>query len=320
MSVKPKKMALPSVPGSRPVPGSRARALPSRPQGQRQPVRVPWRRLRFLWSSRLVTASVVILALFAAFGLLADVIAPFSPTEIHLLEVTQPPSAKYWLGTDDLGRDILSRIIYGTRGILITSVSAALLGVALGSVVGLFSGYVGGWTDEIIMRIADALLSLPSILLALLLLATLGGSRLSVVLGVGIVYIPEVARVVRSAVLAIKDMEFVKAARLRGESTGYIIFQEILPNILSPIVVEISVRISYAVLLTASFGFLGFGVQEPAPDWGLMVSRARAHIVTTPWMILAPVTAISMLVVAVSLVADSLQHHLDSMSEMGQPN
>ncbi len=307
MSVKPQKMTLSTTSQVLPVPKPRGRVR-------------AWNKLRFLRSSRLVMASVAILVLFVGFAALADVLAPYSPTEIHLLEVTQPPSTKYWLGTDDLGRDILSRIIYGTRGILITSVSAALMGVVLGSIVGLFSGYVGGWVDEIIMRVADAWLSLPSILLALLLLATLGGSRVSVVLGVGIVYVPEVARVVRSAVLAIKGMEFVKAARLRGESTAYIIFHEILPNIWSPIVVEASIRISYAILLTASFGFLGLGVQEPDPDWGLMVSRARAHIVTAPWMIVAPVTAISMLVVAVSLVADSLQHHLDAVTTMGQAN
>lgn len=303
MSVKPQKMALSTTTDTRVLPARLTRLN-------------AWRvRLRFLRASRLVQASVVVMALFVCFALLASVIAPFSPTEIHLLDVTQSPSGAYWLGTDDLGRDIFSRIVYGTRGILITSVSAAMIGVALGSILGLFSGYVGGWVDEIIMRIADAWLSLPSILLALLLLATLGGSRLSVVLGVGVVYIPEVARVVRSAVLAIKEMEFVKAARLRGESTSYIIFHEILPNTWSPIVVEASVRISYAILLTASFGFLGLGVQEPDPDWGLMVSRARAHIMTAPWMILAPVTAISMLVVAVSLVADALQHQLGSVTE-----
>jgi peptide/nickel transport system permease protein len=255
-----------------------------------------------------------VIVLFVVFAVFADVIAPFPPTEIHLNAPTQPPSATYWLGTDNLGRDILSRVISGTRGILMTSVSAALLGIVLGTVLGLFSGYVGGWVDEVLMRVADAWLSLPSMLLAMLLLATLGGSRISLVLGVGIVYIPEIARVIRSAVFAVKNTEFVKAARLRGESMGYMLFREILPNIWSPIVVEASIRISYAILLTASFGFLGLGVQEPDPDWGLMVSRARAYVQIAPWMVLAPVTAISLLVVSVSIVADALERHLGTVS------
>ncbi len=298
---------------------SSTRMRPLVSPGQGLSVRESWHAsLSFLRRNWLVTVALGVIVMFVCFAILADVIAPFPPTQIYLDACTQPPSPTYWLGTDGLGRDILSRVIYGTRGILMTSVSAALLGVVLGTVVGLFSGYIGGWVDEIIMRVADAWLSLPSMLLALLLLATLGGSRLSVVLGVGIVYIPEVARVVRSAVLAVKNMEFVQAARLRGESTRYIVFRELLPNIWSPIVVEASIRISYAILLTASFGFLGLGVQEPDPDWGLMVSRARAYIQIAPWMTLAPVTAISLLVVSVSIVADALQRHLGTVSEPGQ--
>jgi peptide/nickel transport system permease protein len=267
-------------------------------------------RLRFIWANPLTLTAALILLIFLLFALFAELFAPYSPTEVNITARTQSPSAEYWLGTDNLGRDILSRIIYGTRGILTTSVSAALLGVFLGTIVGLTSGYAGGLLDEIVMRLVDATLALPAILLALLLLVTLGASRISVVLGVGIVYTPIVARVVRSAVLAVKNMEFIKAARLRGESTFYILFREILPNIWSPIVVETSVRISYAILLTASFGFLGLGVQEPAPDWGLMVSRARDYIQIAPWMAMAPVAAISLLVVSVSMVADGLQRQL----------
>jgi len=275
-----------------------------------------WRaRLSFLWSDWSVTAAAGVLVVFVLFAALANVIAPYPATEIHFDAPTQPPSSQYLLGTDNLGRDILSRVIHGTRGILSTSVIAALLGVVLGTLLGLISGYAGGWVDEIIMRVADAWLSLPSMLLALLLLATLGRTRIPVILGVGIVYIPEIARVIRSAVLAVKDLEFVQAARLRGESTPYILFGEILPNIWSPIVVEISIRVSYAVLLTASFGFLGLGVQEPDPDWGLMVSRARAYIQIAPWMALAPVMAISLLVVSVSIIADALESQLSARPE-----
>lgn len=268
------------------------------------------RGLRLFKTNSMTLAAEIILLLFVFFALFAEFIAPFAPDEVHLLARSQPPSLTYWFGTDNLGRDILSRIIYGARGILSTSVSAALLGVCWGTLIGLLSGYLGGWFDEMIMRAADALLALPAILLALLLLATLGPSRVSVVLGIGIVYTPVVARVVRSAVLTVKNMEFVKAARLRGESTVYILFREILPNIWSPIVVEASVRISYAILLTASFGFLGLGVQEPDPDWGLMVSRARDYLQIAPWMAVVPVAAISLLVIAVSMIADTLQQSI----------
>ncbi len=252
----------------------------------------------------------MIVAMFVVFALVPYQIAPHPPNRLDVASRLQGPSAEYWLGTDNLGRDLLSRVIHGTRGVLVTSVVAALLGVAWGSLVGLISGYIGGWVDEVIMRLVDALLALPSILLALLLLARLGASRTSIILGIGIVYTPTVARVVRSAVLAVKSSEFIYAARLRGESTLYVLLREILPNIWSPIVVEASVRTSYAILLTASFGFLGLGVQEPEPDWGLMVSRARDYIQVSPWMALIPVIAISLLVVSLSVAADGLRERI----------
>ncbi len=258
----------------------------------------------------LTVIALLIVSIFVVFALIPHYLAPHPPNRLDVASRLQGPSAQYWLGTDNLGRDLLSRVIHGTRGVLVTSGTAALLGVIWGSLVGLISGYIGGWMDEVIMRVVDALLSLPSILLALLLLARLGPSRVSIVLGIAIVYTPGVARVVRSAVLAIKNSEFIYAARLRGESTLYVLLQEILPNIWSPIVVEASVRTSYAILLTASFGFLGLGVQEPEPDWGLMVSRARDYIQVSPWMALVPVIAISLLVVSLSVAADGLRERI----------
>ncbi len=256
------------------------------------------------WLPALAALVLLTLLVFAVF---ADLIARFPPDQIHVTARTQPPSAEFWLGTDQLGRDIFSRIVHGTRGILATSVAAAALGVVIGAVIGLASGYLGGWIDELIMRVFDALLSLPVLLLALLLLAALGPSRVSVVAGIAVVYIPIVARVVRSETLAIRDLEFVRAARLRAESTAYLLFRELLPNVWNPIVVEASIRISYAILLTTSFGFLGLGVQEPDADWGLMVSRARDFLPIAPWMALAPVVAISLLVISVNLVGDAIR-------------
>ncbi len=258
-----------------------------------------------------ITAAFVLL-MFVVFAVFADLIAPYPPGENHFEARTQPPTSTHWLGTDQLGRDLFSRVIHGTRGILATSVAAALLGVAAGSLVGLASGYLGGWADELIMRVVDALLSIPVLLLALLLLATLGPSRLSVVAGIAIVYTPLVARVVRSAVLGIKDLDFVRAARLRGESTSYVLFRELLPNVRGPIAVEGAIRVSYAILLTAAFGFLGLGVQEPDADWGLMVSRARDFLQIAPWMAIVPSVAIALLVVSVNLLGDTLRQQADS--------
>ncbi|NLF01359.1 MAG: ABC transporter permease [Anaerolineales bacterium] len=285
------------------------------------PARTPrlWALAKGVFARNTLTiAALLVVAVFVLFALLAEYIAPYPPDRIHMTARMQPPSSQYWLGTDNMGRDLLSRVIYGTRGVLITSVVAAFLGVIWGTIVGLVSGYAGGWVDEIVMRLVDAMLALPSILLALLLLARLGASRLSIVLGIGIVYTPTVARVVRSAVLAVKNAEFVHAARLRGEPTLYILFREILPNIWSPIVVEASIRMSYAILLTASFGFLGLGVQEPEPDWGLMVSRARDYIQVAPWMAIVPVVAISLLVISLSLVADSLRERMGGLPGSSQ--
>lgn len=256
------------------------------------------------------TISAIVLVLLVLVAVFAGFIAPYAYDDIDVLARLEAPSSAHWFGTDNLGRDLFSRVIYGTQGILTTAVSAALLGVILGACIGMVSGYIGGWFDDIVMRMVDAFLTIPAILFALLLLVTMGSSRWSVILGIGIVYTPVVARVVRSAVLAIKGREFVSAARLRGEKMGYILFQEILPNILGPIVVEASVRISYAVLLTASFGFLGLGVQEPQPDWGLMVSRGREYMQIAPWMVLIPVAAISILVISISLFADALQGYI----------
>jgi peptide/nickel transport system permease protein len=267
----------------------------------------------FVRTNGLTLIAFLMVVMFVLFSLFAEHIAPYPSDQVHIAERMQPPSSQFWLGTDNMGRDLLSRVIHGTRGVLMTSALAAFLGVAWGTMVGLASGYAGGWIDEIIMRLVDALLTLPSILLALLLLVRFGASRMSIVLGIGIVYTPTVARVVRSAVLAVKNTEFIQAARMRAESTAYILFREILPNIWSPIIVEASIRTSYAILLTASFGFLGLGVQEPEPDWGLMVSHARDYIQVAPWMAIVPVVAISLLVISLSLVADSLRERVGGL-------
>lgn len=217
------------------------------------------------------------------------------------------PSLKFLLGTDDAGRDILSRVMAGARSIIIVSVAAAALGIFLGTAVGMASGYKGGKTDEVVMRIMDGIMSFPSLLLALLVLTMLGSNQLNIVGTIGVVFMPRVARVMRSATLTLKDLEFVQNARLRGESFIYIIFREILPNAVPVLGVEASVRLSYAILIAASLGFLGLGVQPPSSDWGLMISENQKFIVQAPWVALAPAAAVATLVVGVNLLADGLR-------------
>ncbi|MBL7166936.1 MAG: ABC transporter permease [Dehalococcoidales bacterium] len=235
---------------------------------------------------------------------------PHSPTEIpdplapyQLL----PPSAQFWLGTDQYGRDVLSRVLTGATSLITTSAAGAVLGIVLGTVVGMSSGYKGGKTDEIVMRIMDGLMSFPTLLLALLVLFTFGSSRVNIAATIGFVSMPGIARVIRSSTLSLKTMEFVQSARLRGESTAYIIFREILPNVLPVLGVEASVRFSYAVLSVASLGFLGLGIQPPSPDWGMTISQGRRFLISAPWVVLSPMAAVASLVIGVNLLADGIR-------------
>lgn len=252
-------------------------------------------------------------------------LAPYSPTEFHLLpdypedHRLSSPTLTYLLGTDQFGRDVLSRLMSGARSLIILSVSAATLGLLLGTIIGMSSGYKGGKLDEAIMRIMDGLMSFPSLLLALLVLTTLGfrdapiswiepvWQELLIVITIGVVFTPQISRVMRSITLALKEMEFVQSARLRGESEYFIVFREILPNVMPTLGVEASVRLSYAILLVASLGFLGLGVQPPSPDWGLMISESRRFMVTAPWLCLVPGLAIASLVVGINLLGDGIR-------------
>lgn len=263
-----------------------------------------------------VGLSLVVFHLVLAF--VGHWLAPYSATEFHLDYQLEPPSSQFWLGTDQFGRDILSRVMCGAGSIIAISLAGTALGIALGTSVGLGSAYVGGTLDDIVMRAMDGLMSFPSLLLALLVLTMvpapkewlppwLAWNGINVVLTIGICFMPFVARVIRSATLPLKVAEFVQNARLRGERALYIVFVEILPNIVPVLIVEVSVRIGYAILLASSVGFLGLGVQPPSPDWGLMISESRRFIVDAPWVALAPAGAISSLVVGVNLLSDGVR-------------
>jgi peptide/nickel transport system permease protein len=251
-----------------------------------------------------------LVGIFILMAIVGPWITPYGFSDQDLANRLQPASAEHWFGTDQFGRDIFSRVLAGSRDVFTIAGSGTLLAVLMGLTLGMVSGYLGGAADEILMRFMDVLLSIPPLLLAMIILGTVGPSRLNIVLVVGFLYIPMVARVVRSVVLDIKTREFIEAAKMRGENSGYILFREILPNVLPPLAVEASMRFSYSIFLVASLGFLGLGVQPPSPDWGMMVSEARTWYNQAPWVLLYPAGTIALLVVGVAFTSDGLRRML----------
>ena len=265
-------------------------------------------RLALRTTAGRIGLSIVLLHLLLAF--IGPWLAPYSPTEFQRpISENQllPPSSQFWLGTDQFARDVFSRVLAGATSIIGLSVAGTALGIGLGTVIGMSSGYKGGMVDEIVMRIIDGMYAFPTLLLALLVLTTLGPSKVNIILTIGVAFTPGPARVLRSTTLSLKNMEFVQSARLRRESTPYIIFREILPNVLPVLGVEATVRLSYAILTVASLGFLGLGVQPPSPDWGLTIAESRKFLASAPWVALAPAAAVASLVVGVNLLADGIR-------------
>lgn len=279
-------------------------------------VKTDKKRSRFLVAAKrlrrypttLIGFSVVFVFLIVA--LFGPLLAPYAYTAQNLPNKLQPPSEEHVLGTDQFGRDVYSRILVGSRDVLTVAGSGTALAVFFGLLLGLFSGYRGGLFDELIMRAMDVILSIPPLLLAMVILFSFGPSRLNVIIVVGFLYIPMVARVVRSVVLDLKTRQFIEAARLRGESSFYILYKEILPNVLPHLAVEASMRFSYSIFLVASLGFLGLGVQPPSPDWGLMVGEARTWFHQARWVLYFPAGAIALLVVGVGFMSDGLRRML----------
>lgn len=263
-----------------------------------------------LFDQPITAAGTTVFLIFLLLAMIGPAVAPYGFNEQFSDAARQPPSSEHWFGTDNLGRDVFSRILYGGREVLFAAGVGTILAVLFGTLFGLLAGYKGGWLDELIMRFFDSLLALPALLLALLLLGTIGRSRNSVMIVIVIVYTPIVARVGRSVVLSIRNKGFVEAARLQGESTGRILFREILPSVAPALTVEAALRFSYAIFLVASLGFLGVGVQPPSPNWGLMVNEARPHASQLPWAMFFPAAAIALLVIAVNLTADGLKRVL----------
>lgn len=282
-------------------------SLGASPPQNRTDAGAPLNVLRQLARQPLSLLGTLIVVLFLLLAIFGPMIAPYEYDTIIRGAARQPPSADFLFGTDKLGRDVFSRVLWGAREIIALPTITTALSVIFGTCIGLLVGYYGGLLDEIVSRALDSLLAIPALVLALVMLGTIGPSPVGIVIVIVVLYTPIVARVVRSATLNIRAQGFIEAAKLRGESTLYILFREILPGVLPALAVEAALRFSYAIFLTASLGFLGLGVQPPSPDWGRMVNEARDSFSTTPWALWAPAGAIALLVIGVNLLSDGLR-------------
>lgn len=282
------------------------------------PSRVRQETLRQVLRSKTFVLGAIVTLFWVVCALFGDSIAPYDPIDESFAPSYESPSWSHPFGLDRNGRDVLSRVIVGARSVIEVAPAAMLLGVGLGSMLGLVMGYFGRWVDNVVGRFLDAVLAIPLIVLAILVLTALsaGNEGISVsswqlIVVIGIAFTPPVARTVRSAVLAERDLDYVQAAKLRGERAPYIMFAEILPNVTGPIIVEGTVRLGYAVFTVATLAFLGYGPQPPSPDWGLQIAEQYADISLAWWAVIFPALAIASLVVAINLIADSVQQVLD---------
>ena len=288
----------------KPVAPMAAPAVSERAQARRETIRVLVRRPAFIIGNIVVIGWIIT-------AVLGQRITPYDPFN-YFAAGHLPPGPQHLMGTDRLGRDVLSRVMVGSRDVLIVAPLAAMLGVVAGTFLGLVMGYYRGRVDDVISRLVEAFLALPVILVALLTLVVLGSSPAVVVLVVGILFTPIVARTVRSAVLSERELDYVTAAKLRGETGRFILSREIFPNVLGPTVVEMTVRFGYAIFTVATLSFLGVGIQPPSPDWGLSVSEEYSNMISGVWWpTLFPALAIASTVIAVNLIADSLQSVLN---------
>ncbi len=269
-------------------------------------------RWRAAYRSPTLITGLLILAFWIVCALFGAEISPRDPYADDLLATLSPPSSAHWFGTDQLGRDIFSRVIVGARDILIVAPLATLLGTALGTALGLCIGYFRGVLDDVVSRIIEALQALPLVIVALMALAAVGTSNATVVVVIGFVFTPLIARTVRSAVLHETDLDYVAAARLRGDGALAIMFIEILPNVLPIAIVEMTVRLGYAIFFVASLSFIGFGIQPPSADWGIAIAENYSLIGSYWWTVLFDAAATASLVIGVNLVTDGLAGVFDT--------
>ena len=257
----------------------------------------------------LLGSAIVLLAALAA--VLGPWIAPYDPETFHHGARFEGPGANFLLGTDQFGRDILSRILHGASTTLFLSILATLLGTGAGALVGTASAFLGGRVDEVVMRVIDAIMAIPGLLFALLLVTALGPSAMNALMAIGIAFAPGMARITRSVALTVRKQDYVNAAIARGETNIYIITSEMLPNVIAPIVVESTIRIAFAVMLLATLSFLGLGAQPPSSEWGLMISEARQYLFRNAWILVWPGLAIALVAIGFNLLGDGLRDALN---------
>ncbi|MDI6761647.1 MAG: ABC transporter permease [Thermodesulfobacteriota bacterium] len=267
-----------------------------------------WRRLK---RNRTAIIGGMIVFLFVFVAILAPWISPYPPNEGDLAKRLKPPSKEHLLGTDALGRDQLSRIIFGARISLQIQVVAVFIALIIGTLLGMVGGYYGGTLDNLIMRLMDILLAFPGIFLAISIIAVLGPGLTNLMLAAGIYSIPQFARIARGSVLSLKEKEFIEAARAVGENDLNILFRYLLPNSMAPLIIQTTLRMATVLLTASGLSFLGLGVQPPTPEWGAMLSTARAYMITAPHVATVPGLAIMLVVMGFNLFGDGLRDSLD---------
>jgi peptide/nickel transport system permease protein len=264
-----------------------------------------WRRWRLLMIGGALVGLVVVCAVFA------DIVAPYSPYDLDVAVMLQGPSAAHWLGTDEVGRDVLSRAIFAARISVQVALVAVGVGLLGGTIIGIVAAYFGGWIDLALMRLMELLFSFPAILLAVILLASLGTSILNAMLAIGIIFIPGFSRLARAATNDVLRQQYVDAARTVGMGDARILLREILPNVVTPLLVEAAVAFAYAVLLESALSFLGLGAQPPEPSWGNMLNTGRGFMAQAPWLGIVPGLAMFLCVLGFNLLGDGLRDAFD---------
>lgn len=255
--------------------------------------------------------AVLLLGLVAVAVVFGPALAPYDPQAFHARARLQPPSAEFLLGTDQFGRDLLSRLLTGARPTVLFGLGATAAGVMAGAVIGLVAGASGGLVDSVVMRILDGLVAVPDLLFALLIVTILGNGMGNALLAVAIAITPGLARIARSTVLSVRGRDYVLAAIARGEGRAWVIFREVLPNAVGPVIIEATIRVAFAVMIGATLGFLGLGAQPPSTEWGLMIAGARQYMGRSIWIVLVPSVAIAMVALGFNLLGDALRDRLD---------
>jgi peptide/nickel transport system permease protein len=264
-----------------------------------------WRRWRLVVTGGAIVGVILFIAIFA------PLIAPYSPFDLNVVQMLRGPSPAHLLGTDELGRDVLSRVIHAARLSMMVAMLASLIGLVFGTIIGTLAAYFGGAVDLVLMRLMEVLFSFPAILLAIVLMASLGTSILNAMIAIGIIFVPGFARLARASAESVLRQQYVEQARAIGMSHFRIVTREILPNIVAPLLVEAAVAFSYAVLLESALSFLGLGAQPPDPSWGNMLNTGRGFMAQAPWLSLAPGFAIFLTVLGFNMLGDGLRDAFD---------